>query len=295
MTSKPSTPDPVTSETSDQPATDPVTSARPAPGLPELDIEPLIDAVRAQSPLVQCITNTVVTNFTANVLLAAGAAPAMVDAPEESGILASVAGAVLINLGTVTASQADGMRAAIAGANGSGVPWVLDPVAIGALPMRTALAREFAELHPAVIRGNASEIGALAGGAGGRGVDSTATPDEVAAVAADVARRFATVVAMSGQEDLITDGARTVRVASGSPMLTRVTGVGCALGALIGACVAVSDDRVLAAAAATAWVCVAGEDAARNAGVGTFAVALLDGVDLLLARDIASRSGVSAG
>ena len=75
------------------------------------------------------------------------------------------------------------MRAAIAGANGAGVPWVLDPVAIGALPLRTGLAREFAALHPAVIRGNASEIGALAGGSGGRGVDSTATPDEVAEVA----------------------------------------------------------------------------------------------------------------
>lgn len=269
------------------------TPARPSPtrATAELDIAAVIGAVRAASPLVHCITNTVVTNFTANALLAAGAAPAMVDAPEEAGILASVAGALLINLGTVTAAQADGMRAAIAGANGARVPWVLDPVAIGALPMRTTLAREFAGLHPAVIRGNASEIGALAGGSGGRGVDSTATTDEVADVAAAVARQYGTVVAMSGEIDLITDGTRIVRVASGTPMLTRVTGVGCALGALIGACVAVTSDRILAAATATAWVCVAGDEADRTtSGAGRFAVAFVDGLDLLSATDINARA-----
>jgi hydroxyethylthiazole kinase len=122
--------------------------------LAAVTVAAVIEAVRAGSPLVHCITNTVVTNFTANALLAVGAAPAMVDAPEESGTLASVAGALLINLGTVTNAQADGMRAAINGANAAGVPWVLDPVAIGALEMRTGLAREFARMGPAVIRGN---------------------------------------------------------------------------------------------------------------------------------------------
>lgn len=267
-----------------------------SPAVTPENIEAVVDDVRARSPLVHCITNTVVANFTANLLLAAGAAPAMVDAPEESGILASVAGALLINLGTVTNAQGEGMRAAIAGADKAGVPWVLDPVAIGALPMRTALAKEFAELRPAVIRGNASEIGALAGGAGGRGVDSTATPDELAQVAAQVARRFGTVVAMSGPVDLITDGSRTVRVASGSPMLTRVTGVGCALGALIGAGIAVASDRLAAVAAATAWICVAGEQsAATTSGIGTFGVSLVNAVDVLPAREIGIRARVSRG
>jgi hydroxyethylthiazole kinase len=266
-----------------------------APTISDLDVRGVVDAVRAGSPLVHCITNMVVSNFTANVLLAAGAAPAMVDAPEEAGILASVAGALLINLGTVTLDQADGMRAAIAGATAAGVPWVLDPVAIGALPLRTGLAREFAALHPAVIRGNASEIGALAGGAGGRGVDSTATPDEVAEVAGEVARTFGTVVAMSGPVDLITDGSRTVRVASGTPMLTRVTGVGCSLGALIGAALAVTPDPITAVAAATAWVCVAGEAAAETAaGVGAFAVTFVDAVDVLSATTIAERAGLDS-
>ncbi len=267
-----------------------------SPAVTPENIEAVVDDVRARSPLVHCITNTVVANFTANLLLAAGAAPAMVDAPEEAGILASVAGALLINLGTVTAAQAEGMRAAIAGADKAGVPWVLDPVAIGALSMRTALAKEFAELRPAVIRGNASEIGALAGGAGGRGVDSTATPDELAQVAAQVARRFGTVVAMSGPVDLITDGSRTVRVASGNPMLTRVTGVGCALGALIGAGIAVASDRLAAVAAATAWICVAGEQsAATTSGIGTFGVSLINAVDVLPAREIGIRARVSRG
>lgn len=267
-----------------------------SPAVTPENIEAVVDDVRARSPLVHCITNTVVANFTANLLLAAGAAPAMVDAPEESGILASVAGALLINLGTVTNAQGEGMRAAIAGADKAGVPWVLDPVAIGALPMRTALAKEFAELRPAVIRGNASEIGALAGGAGGRGVDSTATPDELAQVAAQVARRFGTVVAMSGPVDLITDGSRTVRVASGSPMLTRVTGVGCALGALIGAGIAVASDRLAAVAAATAWICVAGEQsAATTSGIGTFGVSLVNAVDVLPAREIGIRARMSRG
>lgn len=257
-------------------------------------VDAVIDAVRAGSPLVHCITNTVVANFTANALLAAGAAPAMVDAPEESGILASVAGALVINLGTVTSSQAAGMRAAINGAIGAGVPWVLDPVAIGALPMRTGLALEFASLGPAVIRGNASEIGALAGGAGGRGVDSTADVADVALVAAEMARRFGTVVAMSGAVDLVTDGTRTARVSSGNSMLTRVTGVGCALGALIGACVAVAPDALMAAAAATSWVCVAGDEAAaEGTGVGSFALGFIDALDLLSANVIAERCGVS--
>ena len=259
------------------------------------EIAAVIDRVRAASPLVHCVTNTVVANFTANGLLAAGAAPAMVDAPEEAGVLASVAGALLVNLGTVTTAQAAGMRAAITGATGAGVPWILDPVAIGALPFRTNLAHEFAARGPAVIRGNASEIGALAGGAGGRGVDSTATPDEVAAVAAQVAGDFFTVVAMSGAVDLITDGTRTVRVASGNQKLTRVTGVGCFLGALMGACAAVTPDRLLAAAAATAWVCVAGDRAAEQTeGVGMFAVAFVEALDVLSSNEIASAAAVSA-
>lgn len=238
--------------------------------------------VRVSAPLVHCLTNIVVANFTANVLLAAGAAPAMVDSPEEAGILAGVASAVLINLGTLTAPQAHGMRVAVNAAHDAGVPWVLDPVAIGALPMRTALAGELAAYRPAVIRGNASEIAAIVGGVGGRGVDSTATPDDVTEAAFEVARRFGTVAAVSGPVDLLTDGRRTVRIAAGNAQLTRVTGVGCSLGALIAACSAVTDDALLAAAAATSLICLAGDAAAAHTvGLGSFAVALIDAISTM--------------
>ena len=267
--------------------------ARPHPPTPD-QIEEVVAAVRAGHPLVHCLTNMVVATTTANVLLAAGAAPAMVEAPEEAGVLAGVAGALLINLGTLTTAQVDGMRVAIEAAVTAGVPWVLDPVAIGALPLRTAVAAEFAALGPTVIRGNASEIAALAGGSGGRGVDSTTSPDEIAEVVADVALTFGTTVAASGAVDLITDGRRTVRVASGHPLLTRVTGVGCSLGAMIGACLAVTDDPVLAAAAATAWVCVAGEDAAeKSSAPGTFAVVLLDALDEVDPAVVGRRGAVA--
>lgn len=241
------------------------------------DVAALVEEVRARSPLVHCITNVVVANLTANVLLAAGAAPAMVDAPEESGVLAGAAGALLVNLGTLTSAQAEGIEVAVRAAVAAGVPWVLDPVAIGALPLRTDLARELSRRGPAIIRGNASEIAALAGGAGGRGVDSTHSPDEVAAAAAEVAGDCGAVVAVSGPVDLVTDGSRVARVASGTPLLTRVTGTGCSLGALMGAFRAVTDDGLLAAVAATALLTVAGEQAAATTqGPGSFAVALLD-------------------
>lgn len=269
------------------------TSHPRGPITPEAAAQILRD-IRSSAPLVQCLTNIVVANFTANVLLAAGAAPAMVDAPEEAGILAGVASAVLINLGTVTATQAAGMRVAVAAADGAGVPWVLDPVAIGALAMRTKLAGDLAELRPTVIRGNASEIAAIVGGVGGRGVDSTATPDDVAEAATEVARRFGTVAAVSGPVDLLTDGHRIMRIAAGNAQLTKVTGVGCSLGALIAAGCAVTDDALLAAAAATSLICVAGDRAAaRTVGLGSFAVALIDAISTM-DPDEAAAAVVSA-
>jgi hydroxyethylthiazole kinase len=237
----------------------------------------VVTAVRDTAPLVHCVTNVVVTNFTANVLLAAGAAPAMVADPEEAPVMAGVAGGLLINLGTVEGSQADGMRAAVDGATAAGVPWVLDPVAIGALPLRTRLAAELYARGPAVVRGNASEIQALAGGAGGRGVDSLDTPDGVRDVALGLARSSGAVIAVSGASDLITDGERVVRVQAGTTLMTRVTGVGCSLGALVAACAAVTDDRLLAATAATAWLCVAADRTTARTP-GSFAVELVDRV-----------------
>ncbi|MFI9081965.1 hydroxyethylthiazole kinase [Streptomyces sioyaensis] len=241
----------------------------------------VVASLRASAPLVHCLTNVVVSQFTANVLLAVGAAPAMVHSAEEAGALARVAGGVLVNLGTVTSVTAQAMRVAVKEAAGAGQPWVLDPVAVGTLPWRTGLAHELLEsAPPTVIRGNASEILALDGGTGGRGVDSTDTPEAALTAATALARRYGCAVAVSGPEDVLTDGMRVVRLANGHPLLALVTGTGCSLGALVAACTAVTGDTLLAAAAATGLLTVAAEEAAaRSVGPGTFAVTLIDELD----------------
>ena len=245
------------------------------------DLRAARNALLADAPLVHCLTNTVVQTLTANALLAVGAAPAMVDAPEEAGEFAAVASAVLVNVGTVHARTAEAMRLAARSARAAGTPWVLDPVAVGGLAYRTGLAADLVELRPTVVRGNASEVMALAGaGAGGRGVDSTAGTDDAAKAAEGLAERTGGVVAVSGQVDLLTDGRRTVRIGGGSVLLTRTTGAGCALGAVVAAYLAVTGDALVGAAAAHAHVALAAELAAATAaGPGTFAAQWLDALD----------------
>ncbi|MEN0023571.1 MAG: hydroxyethylthiazole kinase [Microbacterium sp.] len=258
----------------------------------------LLSAVRQAPPLTHCITNTVVTGFTANVLLALGAAPAMVDIVDEAGPFARVASGMLVNLGTPTPEQREASREAVAAASASGTPWVLDPVAIGALPVRTALARELAASRPTAIRGNASEILALAGlSEGGRGVDAVDTPDAAADAAAFLAERFGSVVAVSGAVDLLTDGRRTLRIANGHELLTRVTGGGCALGAVmaafLGAARSLRIDPLAAVASASVVYTIAAERAAEgSAGPGSFAVALLDAVAAVQPGDIAAAARI---
>lgn len=258
----------------------------------------LLELVREAPPLTHCITNAVVTGFTANVLLAVGAAPAMVDIVGESELFAGVATGLLINLGTPTPEQrAAGLEAAV-GAAASGTPWVLDPVAIGALPVRTEHAQHLVAQHPTAIRGNASEILALAGlSAGGRGVDATDSPDAAADAARLLATRYGSIVAVSGPVDLVTDGQRTFRVANGDEILTRVTGGGCALGAVmaafLGAARATELSPLTAVTAATLFYTIAAERAAaRSAGPGSFAVAFLDELSATNAADLADAARV---
>ncbi len=268
----------------------PMTSADLAAFLPRA-----LEQVRSRSPLVQCLTNAVVTGFTANVLLALDAAPAMVDIPGEAGPFAAIASGVLVNLGTPHAEQRAAMAEAAESAAAAGTPWVLDPVAVGALPVRTELARRLLESRPAVIRGNASEIIALAGaGGGGRGVDSADGVDAAAEPARALARTTGAVVAVSGPVDLVTDGTREVRIANGDTLLTRVTGGGCALGAVMAAFAAVDEDRLATTvAAATAYAVAAELAAPRATGPGSFAVALLDALAALTERDLAGRAVLS--
>lgn len=270
-----------------------------APPLPPAGISPtdLADALarlRGQSPLVQSLTNIVVAPWTANVLLAAGAAPAMVDNPHEAGIFAQVASGVLVNTGTPYDDTTQAMKAAVDGCRESGTPWVLDPVAAGGLPWRTKTARDLLTQHPAtIIRGNASEISGLLGGGGGRGVDSADTPEAVLEQARTLAEQHGCIVAVSGPVDHVTDGAVLTRVHNGHELMTRVTGVGCALGALMAAYAAVTRP-LTAATAATAHLTVAADRAATECrGPGSFAVALLDHLALLTPDDLAEAVRLS--
>lgn len=250
-------------------------------------------AVRRDAPLVQCITNTVVQNVTANALLALGASPAMTDIVGEAGPFARIASGLLVNLGTPTPEQRDAAQEAVAEAQRAQTPWVLDPVAIGALPVRTALAHDLAARGPAAIRGNASEIAVLAGsGEGGRGTDSSAEVDAVLPAAQDLARRTHAIVAVSGPVDAVTDGERTVRIANGTELLTRITGGGCALGAAIAAFLGADRDAdrlVVVASAIAAYTIAAEVAAAGDVGPGSFQVRFLDALFTLDASAIADR------
>lgn len=176
----------------------------------------ILAAMRANPPLVQCLTNHVAMNIAANVMLAAGASPAMASDVEEAEEFAGIAAAVTVNIGTLGASFVAGAEAAIRGAKAAGRPWVLDPVACQATGYRRRIAAEFLAQGPSIIRGNASEVLSLAGEASrGRGVDGL---DSVAA-AEDGARRLAvasgSVVAVTGEVDYVTDGRREVRIEGG--------------------------------------------------------------------------------
>ncbi|WIB44058.1 hydroxyethylthiazole kinase [Curtobacterium sp. MCLR17_058] len=272
-------------------------TAAPSPAWAHRTAE-LLEAVRARAPLVQCITNTVVQNVTANVLLALGASPAMVDVPTEAGPFARIADALLVNTGTPHAEPRVAALEAVHAARAAGTPWVLDPVAVGSLPVRTALARDLLALHPTVLRGNASEVLALLGdSAGGRGVDSTVGTEDarVASVAASDGRLVA-AVAVSGAVDLlVAPGIGVVRVANGTDLLTRITGGGCALGAVVAAFTSVApEDAGAAAVAATAVHTIAAELAARDAGgPGTFQPLFLDRLASLTPEDVVREARIT--
>lgn len=262
--------------------------AEPTPGT-------LLGEMRAQAPLVQCITNFVAMNIAANTLLAAGASPAMVHDMRESGEFAGVAAALTVNIGTLSPDWLGGMRAAAEAANAAGHPWVLDPVAHFATDFRRRATQGLMELGPSIVRGNASEILALGGGAGqGRGADSG---DEVAAaesVAVTLARETGAVIAVTGAVDFVTDGERSARVHGGSDLMPKVTALGCALTCLVGAFAATRPDRSFEATlGAFAMFAAAGEAAAREAsGPGSFGWRFLDALAAVEPADLDAKGRV---
>jgi len=251
-----------------------------------------IAAIRERRPLIHNIANLVVSNFTANALLALGASPAMVENTEESAELATVADALVVNLGTVSSDLAAAMHLATQAATIARRPWVMDPVAVGALGYRTRLAQDLLHNRPTVIRGNASEIAALSGtSAAGKGVDSVLQPDQVTDCADDLAWQTESVVVVSGAVDYVTDGKDRANIANGHALMTQVTGMGCAATALIGAFLAVAERPFVAAVQAMLTMGVAGELAMkRGRGPGSLQIAFLDLLYELTGEDIVSEA-----
>ena len=244
----------------------------------------LLSEMRTSAPLVQCITNYVAMNIAANVVLAAGASPAMVHAVEEAGEFAGLAGALTINIGTLSTGWVDGMLVAAKAATDAGKPWVLDPVAHFATGFRRETTARLIALRPSVIRANASEIIALAGGAGaGKGVDSGDSVEFAEQSAILLARRHQAVVAVTGETDFVTDGLRSVHVHGGSALMPRITALGCSLTCLVGAFVAIRPQAAFdATVAALAAFAVAGKAAEAHAeGPGSFQWRFLDALAAL--------------
>jgi len=255
-----------------------------------------IEAIRAKNPVILSITNYVVTNTTANALLALGASPIMSHAVEEMAELLAISGGVVINLGTVAPEYLAAMGPAWAAADEIGVPVVLDPVGAGASMLRTVTPLALLGTHrPFIIRGNASEIMALAGDSASiaRGVDSTAASDAAAKAASALSTKHSCAVAVSGEADLVTLGGTRVRVLGGSPLMPRVTGLGCTATALCAAFAAVNTDPLEAALHACVTMKVAGEMAAAKAsGPGTLQLHLYDALYNMTAQDVRERTRV---
>lgn len=238
-----------------------------------------LEKIRSNKPLVHNITNYVVMNYTANVLLAAGASPVMAHAINEVEEMVGFAGALVLNIGTLSDAWVESMVVAGQKAATLGTPVVLDPVGAGATSLRTdAAKRILQETKVKILRGNSSEIMALAGSdSQTKGVDAGNSVEEATESAKLLASELGTTLAITGPVDCITDGSRVVEVANGHELMPYVTGTGCSATAILGAFAAVEHDMVAAAAGGLAFFGFAGEVAAQNSsGPGTFMIALLD-------------------
>jgi hydroxyethylthiazole kinase len=252
--------------------------------------------IRERKPLVHQITNYVVMNETANATLALGALPVMAHAPEEVEEMVALAGALVLNIGTLSSYWIEAMLAAGWAANQRGVPVVLDPVGAGATAYRTDTARRILEeVDVAVLRGNAGEIATLVGVAAEvRGVESAGVGAEPADLAREAARSLGVVASVTGPVDHVSDGERVAAITNGNPMLASVTGTGCMSSAITGCFLAVAGSPFDAAVEALVAFGVAGEDAAQEArGPGSFHVNLYDALAALDPRTLDARARVA--
>ena len=241
-------------------------------------------AIRTQNPVIHCITNYVAMNPNANALLAAGASPLMSFCADEMREIVSRSQALYVNTGCPDEALVRAAEIAVDTAAEAGVPWVLDPVGAGVSRLRLETCRNLIfHKSPDIIRGNASEIMALAGNAActRKGVDSSESSDMALESAGTLASRTGSVVAVSGATDYITDGPVVLTVTNGTPLMRKVSAAGCTASALCAAFRAVDDDTLRAAWCAMALMGVAGERAASSCrGTGSLQTAVIDELSL---------------
>ena len=257
-----------------------------------------VQMVKQTNPMAGSITNSVTINFVANAQLAVGGSAAMVYLPDEGEFLAKVGGATYINVGTLLPIYEETLPHTAKVLYEENKPWVLDPVAVGIGELRTKLLQQFKQYKPTIIRGNASEIIALAGlwGLDGgtsesnvRGVDSTDTVHAAKTAAVALAKWTGGAVAVSGESDLITDGRIVAISRGGSHFMEKITGAGCSLGGVV-AVYATAASSFIAALTATAVYNLAGSRAEQQVdGPGSFQVHFLDELYKATAQDIANN------
>ena len=273
-------------------------SPQTQPSLHE-QIADAVRTVRETTPLAQSFTNFVTINLVANAQLAVGGSAAMVYLPDEGEALVAGGGAIYLNMGTLFPIYEQTIPRAAKAAHDAGKPWVLDPVGLGIGSLRTQLVNELKQYKPAIVRGNASEIIALAGlwGLEGeaadlsrvRGVDTTDTVDAARDAAVALARYTGGAVVVSGEVDLITDGTTVAKSHGGSPLMSKITGCGCSQGGVL-AVYACAADPFTAAICGAAVYNVAGTRAAAVADApASFKVAFIDELYRATAQDIADN------
>lgn len=267
-----------------------------------MKIEKLMQQVKEKEPLVQCITNFVTVNDCANILLSIGATPTMaMDCREVEEAVAKVS-ALVCNMGAI--EHLESMLLAGKEANRLHIPVVLDPVGAGGTTLRQeAASLLIQEVQFAAIRGNASEIKAIAGiHSRGRGVDaakeniiSENSLQKDIEIFEELAKRIHTVVAVSGPIDVITNGEQTMLIRNGCPTMARITGSGCMLTTLMGAFCGANEEQIFEAAAlAVAVMGIAGELAEEKriqnkTGNATFRNALIDAIFNITAEQIKEK------
>ena len=254
--------------------------------------------VRETCPLVPSITNTVTMNLVANAQLAAGGSAAMINLPDEGETMAAAGSAMYINLGTMLPVYAETLPRTVRALQLNGHPWVLDPVGIGMGALRMDLFRCFREMTPTIVRGNASEIIALANlwrlktgllQDGVRGVDATDSVQAAGPAARALAKWIGGAVAVSGEQDLVTDGDTTLLCQGGSELFTKITGAGCSLGGVTAVYAAVADPLVAALTAVQLYNYAGSQAEQLSRGPGSFEMVLRDTIYHAAAEAIAAQ------